>query len=198
MTFGSSFWKKGSTGVSTYFDVFSNLILQWLQKYVITKAGETRGLRTALFFVCDLSHLWCLSCLLVTGEWKKWSFLGKLENEKMTNLQCGKKRNLIFTKQKIWVLTFMLSHFKCMATAMCTVGTETIRRCNISPSILRLGTRPGNSSLARKIRVSGTKMTYSILKNSIQVITFFRVDISEVNYATCRYIIDKLQTHFPF
>ena len=50
---------------------------------------------------------------------------------------------------------------------------------------LRLGTRPGNSSLARKIRVSGTKMAYSILENSIQVITFFRVDISEVNYATC-------------
>ena len=35
--------------VSTYFDVFSNLILQWLQKYVIAKAGETRGSRTALF-----------------------------------------------------------------------------------------------------------------------------------------------------
>ena len=34
--------------VSTYFDVFSNLILQWLQKYVIAKAGETRGSRTAL------------------------------------------------------------------------------------------------------------------------------------------------------
>ena len=63
---------------------------------------------------------------------------------------------------------------------------------------IRLGTRPGNSSLARKIRVSGTKMAYSILENSIQVITFFRVDISEVNYATCRYIIDNIQTHFPF
>ena len=35
--------------VSTYFDVFSNLILQWLQKYVIAKAGETCGSRTALF-----------------------------------------------------------------------------------------------------------------------------------------------------
>ena len=34
-------------------------------------------------------------------------------------------------------------------------------------------------------------MAYSILENSIQVITFFRVDISEVNYATCRYIIDN-------
>ena len=32
-----------------YFDVFSNLILQWLQKYEITKAGETRGSRTTLF-----------------------------------------------------------------------------------------------------------------------------------------------------
>ena len=35
--------------VSTYFDVFSNLILQWLQKYVLAKAVETRGSRTALF-----------------------------------------------------------------------------------------------------------------------------------------------------
>ena len=48
MTFGSSFRKK-RVNVSTYFDVFSNLILQWLQKYVIAKAGETRGLRTTLF-----------------------------------------------------------------------------------------------------------------------------------------------------
>ena len=70
--------------------------------------------------------------------------------------------------------------------------------CQYIQLALRLGTRPGNSSLARKIRVSGTKMAYSILENSIQVITFFRVDISEVNYATSRYIIDKLQTHFPF
>ena len=35
--------------VSTYFDVFSNLILQWLQKYVIAKAGKTCGSRTTLF-----------------------------------------------------------------------------------------------------------------------------------------------------
>ena len=55
-------WVKGHLGVndlwfkflekrvsvSTYVDVFSNLILQWLQKYVIAKAGETRGSRTAL------------------------------------------------------------------------------------------------------------------------------------------------------
>ena len=40
---------KGSVYRSTYFDVFSNLILQWLQKYVIAKAGETCGSRTALF-----------------------------------------------------------------------------------------------------------------------------------------------------
>ena len=43
--------------VSTYFNVFSNLILQWLHKYVIAKAGETRGLRTTLFLVkkgCNL------------------------------------------------------------------------------------------------------------------------------------------------
>ena len=35
---------------------------------------------------------------------------------------------------------------------------------------VRLGTRLGNSRLARKIRVSGIKMAYSILENSIQVI----------------------------
>ena len=51
--------------VSTYFDVFSNLILQWLQKHVIAKAGETRGSRTALSFLlsiwgrCPLPSLWC-------------------------------------------------------------------------------------------------------------------------------------------
>ena len=35
--------------VFTYFDVFSNLILQWLQKHVLVKAGKTHGSRTALF-----------------------------------------------------------------------------------------------------------------------------------------------------
>ena len=49
MTVGSSFLKKGVT-VSIYLDVFSNLILQWLQKYVIAKAGETRGSRTVLYW----------------------------------------------------------------------------------------------------------------------------------------------------
>ena len=51
MTFGSSFEKKVT--VSTYFDVFSNQILQRLQKYVIAKAGESRGSRTALFITSD-------------------------------------------------------------------------------------------------------------------------------------------------
>ena len=44
--------------VSTYFDVFSNLILQWLQKYVIAKAGETRGSRTALFILLPCIEKW--------------------------------------------------------------------------------------------------------------------------------------------
>ena len=44
--------------VSTYFDVFSNLILQWLQKYVIAKAGETRGSRTALLLECQMYRTW--------------------------------------------------------------------------------------------------------------------------------------------
>ena len=42
--------RSSRVSVSTYFDVFSNLILQCLQKYVIAKAGETRGSRTAMFF----------------------------------------------------------------------------------------------------------------------------------------------------
>ena len=51
--------------VSTYFDVFSNLILQWLQKYVIAKAGETRGSRTTLLsFKCKF--IWFL--------WHNWNF----------------------------------------------------------------------------------------------------------------------------
>ena len=41
------FGKKGQCIL--ILDVFSNLILLWLQKYVIAKAGETRGSRTALF-----------------------------------------------------------------------------------------------------------------------------------------------------
>ena len=45
--------------VSTYFDVFSNLILQWLQKYVIAKAGETRGSRTALYCYVITKHVDC-------------------------------------------------------------------------------------------------------------------------------------------
>ena len=54
------FGKKGQC-IHTYFDVFSNLILQWLQKYVIAKAGETCGSRTALYeqnivFVIILTH----------------------------------------------------------------------------------------------------------------------------------------------
>ena len=48
------FGKKGQC-IHIYFDVFSNLILQWLQKYVIAKAGETRGSRTALFLFFSLS-----------------------------------------------------------------------------------------------------------------------------------------------
>ena len=50
------FGKKVS--ISTYFDVFSNLILQWLHKYVIAKAGETRGSRTALliFILMETNH----------------------------------------------------------------------------------------------------------------------------------------------
>ena len=48
MTFGSSFWKKGSVYPHTlmYFQI---LFYSDLQKYVIPKAGETRGSRTALF-----------------------------------------------------------------------------------------------------------------------------------------------------
>ena len=42
------FRKKGQC-IHILWSVFSNLILQWLQKYVIAKSGETRGSRTALF-----------------------------------------------------------------------------------------------------------------------------------------------------
>ena len=41
------FGKKGQC-IHILWSVFSNLILQWLQKYVIAKSGETRGSRTAL------------------------------------------------------------------------------------------------------------------------------------------------------
>ena len=43
-----------------------NLLLQWLQKYVIAKAGETRGSRTALLVNwCHMGYLFCKSCVLV-------------------------------------------------------------------------------------------------------------------------------------
>ena len=82
MTFGSSFWKK-RVSVSTYFDVFSNLILQWLQKYVIAKAGETRGSRTALLDYIVL--LWCHSEVKASTKkrchiycWSKLNFVESL------------------------------------------------------------------------------------------------------------------------
>ena len=47
--------------VSTYFVVFSIIILQWLQKYVIPKAGETRVSRTGLFtYIFQRGHEKCL------------------------------------------------------------------------------------------------------------------------------------------
>ena len=60
MTFGSSFWKKGSVYPHTlmYFQIY---ILQWLQKYVIAKAGETRGSRTTLFY----KHQWFKSIIFI-------------------------------------------------------------------------------------------------------------------------------------
>ena len=46
------FGKKGQC-IHILWCIFkSSIILQWLQKYVIVKAGETRGSRTALFFKC--------------------------------------------------------------------------------------------------------------------------------------------------
>ena len=42
------FGKKGQC-IHIPWSVFSNLILQWLQKYVIAKSGETCGSRTASF-----------------------------------------------------------------------------------------------------------------------------------------------------
>ena len=51
------FGKKGQC-IHILWSVFSNLILQWLQKYVIAKSGETRGSRTALLcFTYKLPYL---------------------------------------------------------------------------------------------------------------------------------------------
>ena len=62
----------------------SNLILQWLQKYVIAKAGETLGSRTALFIYRDCSWI------LVRGAWCKkggpvkfWSLISWGDLEKI-------------------------------------------------------------------------------------------------------------------
>ena len=49
------FGKKGQC-IHILWCIFkSNIILQWLQKYVIAKAGETRGSRTAFFF-CNIKY----------------------------------------------------------------------------------------------------------------------------------------------
>ena len=67
------FEKMGT--VSTYFDVVSNLILQWLQRYVIAKAGETRGSRTASL------------------EWRKDSYeANQLKNYPVKLLKLWRKR----------------------------------------------------------------------------------------------------------
>ena len=38
------------------------------------------------------------------------------------------------------------------------------------------------------------RVTFSCIVARAVIDTFFRVDISEVNYTTCRYIIDNIQT----
>ena len=70
MTFGSSFWKKGQC-FHILWSVFSNLILQWLQKYVIAKSGETRGSRTALLktsSILTILNLWAQKGFLRTSK----------------------------------------------------------------------------------------------------------------------------------
>ena len=51
------FGKKGQC-IHILWSVFSNLILQWLQKYVIAKSGETRGSRTALLQLYPHDYHW--------------------------------------------------------------------------------------------------------------------------------------------
>ena len=51
--------------VQVFAGIGSNLILQWLQKYVITKAGETCGSRTALYECC--TFFWYVASILCDG-----------------------------------------------------------------------------------------------------------------------------------
>ena len=51
------FGKKGQC-IHILWSVFSNLMLQWLQKYVIAKSGETRGSRTALLSKATKLQWW--------------------------------------------------------------------------------------------------------------------------------------------
>ena len=74
LTFWLSFWKIVT--VSTYFDVGVGLILQWLPKYVIAKAGDTRGSKTALFLI----WIFCISICTSAPFWSAASELRRFYN----------------------------------------------------------------------------------------------------------------------
>ena len=73
---------KGHLGVSDLFltltGMGSNVILQWLHKYVIAKAGKTRGLRTALFSSCTHGVQWAYDipmCLSIRSQLENASWI---------------------------------------------------------------------------------------------------------------------------
>ena len=63
-----------------------------------------------IMWTCGVPYNLCFSCLLVTGGIKNKVSWEKLENEKMSNSQSGKKQNLTLTKQKIETQVLSIHH----------------------------------------------------------------------------------------
>ena len=59
----------------------------------------------------------------------------------------------------------------------------------------------GGARIGKRVNCSKTytlELFFFLISIRAVIDTFFRDDISEVNYVTCQYIIDNIQTHLPF
>ena len=102
MTFGSSFWKKGSVYPHTWCIFKSNITMQ---KYVIAKAGETHGSRTALlleYHICWISNFLPVQGVICPSLWRVDKSLAKtlLEPLDIAWLESIQRRAARFVLQK--------------------------------------------------------------------------------------------------
>ena len=61
----------------------------------------------------------------------------------------------------------------------------------------KLGFDPSLLQISQ-LNIQNLVISHSFVGSRAVIDTVFRVDISEVHYATCRYIINNIQTHVPF